>query len=330
MTGDFVLRDDLPRGWERERTIILTRIAALQWLPVKDVGTTLLYRDRHAGKPALRQLVSEGLVTIEPFANGTVQDQPTVFLTQCGWEYALDQLVTFAEGTTWERLARQSVIATNGHATPPDRLAPDRPDVRRLLLSFHGFPEQDFFMGWATMWRPAFVREIRGLALPQPSYVAPLFAPNREILIFGECDNGCWSLDGFGRRMRLYAQLARRPKLVEEVFGYKTFQVWVTVADPEHRVPFIRMNELIDVARREGAAEFTSFTLHHWAVKEPDRAIWFTNGRKPLTLSQDRRDHPNRSSFEDLDERISITMSDAELGDHRRLGNTSPLIPPGS
>lgn len=330
MIGDFVLRPDFYSDPSRDAILLLTKVASFGGLTLKQVLQSVLYRSHPSDvRVLLRYLAQEGLLAVERTGLDRVPDQPFVRLMPAGWAFALDTLLRQAAGQSWERLAQLSITATHRQAAVPalDQQR-DHRDATRLLLECDGHPEQDFFMPFAASWQPAFPSDIRGVSLPEPAYVGVVNLDGHEVLIFGECDSTSQSPGAFRQKMERYAQLARRPDFVEQVFGYRDFHVWVTVADPAQRAPMVRMRELIDIVRQEGVSHVTSCTLHHWTLRDITAPIWFMGGQKPRSNSQYLGDHLNTHRCVDIRENINHALNEDRLRWHRRWSTLGP-IPPG-
>lgn len=328
MIGDIIIRPDAFQDYaQRNKILLLTKLASFGALSLKEVRRYVLWGNEPAEVRALiARLTEEGLLTVERVGLERVPDQPSVRLTTAGWEFALNTTLHRARGESWERLAQLAIIATHRHAAAPNAHRRDQHDTKRLLLAFDSHPDHDFFMPWAANWQPAFPSDVRGVLLPDPSYVGVANVDGREILIFGECDNTIQPLGAFRKKMEMYAQLARRPDFVEQIFGYRDFHVWVTVADPVQRAPMVRMRELIDIARQEGTSRVTSFTQQHWALWDSTWWIWFMNGEMPRSNSQVVTDHDNTHRYVDIADTLSHALDEESLRWHRRL-NSSPKIP---
>jgi hypothetical protein len=330
MIGDFVLRPDFYSDPSRDAILLLTKVASFGGLSLKNLLQSVLYRSNPSDvRVQLRYLTQEGLLAVERTGLDRVPDQPFVRLTPAGWAFALDTLLRQAAGQSWERLAQLSITATHRQAAVPtqDQQRHHR-DATQLLLECDGHPEQDFFMPFAASWQPAFPSDIRGVSLPEPAYVGVVNLDGHEVLIFGECDNTSQSPGAFRQKMERYAQLARRPDFVEQVFGYRDFHVWVTVADPAQRAPMVRMRELINISRQEGTSRVTSFTLLHWALADNTAPIWFMDGQMPRSNSQDLGDHLNTHRYDDIHSNLNHVMNEEALRWHRRWSTLAP-IPPG-
>lgn len=329
MIGDLVLRPEAYADPSHDTILLLTKIACFGPLSLKQVQQLVLYRlDPSEVRGLLKRLTAEGLLVVERARLDRVPNQPFVCLTPAGLTVALDTLLRQAAGQSWERLAQFSITAMRRRAAMPahDERAPRA--KARLLLECDSHPEQDVFMPFAANWQPMLPTDLRGISLPEPAYVGVVNLDGREVLIFGECDNATQSLGAFRRRMELYAQLARRPDFVEQVFGYRDFHVWVTVADPVQRAPMIRMRELLAIVRQEGAARITSCTLQHWALADITAPIWFLNGQMPRSNSQDLGNHPNTLRYADIQHNLRHALSEERLRWHRRW-STLGTIPPG-
>lgn len=145
---------------------------------------------------------------------------------------------------------------------------------------------------WASTWDRPFPPRVGDVAMPQPDGVLVLEGMGAPRLVFLEHDRGQESLAHFAAaKVERYAELAVRPELCEELLGFPTFAVWVTVLDARFRRPLRRLRALSDVARRAGAEDLLSFTLAGWANDAPRERIWFARGTLPETDSVAQRDH---------------------------------------
>lgn len=151
-----------------------------------------------------------------------------------------------------------------------------------LLIAYAAIPGTRLL--WATSFDRPLPLAMHGVPLPQPDYVLILEHGGMPTLIFGEHDRGQESLAHFRRtKAERYAALAARPELVQALFGFSSFRVWVTVLDARTAAPVRRLGKLVTVARTAAASDVMAFTLAGWAVSSPAAPIWFCDGAAPDT-----------------------------------------------
>lgn len=84
---------------------------------------------------------------------------------------------------------------------------------------------------WVSTWDRPFRPSIGGVSMPQPDFVLVRTTAASPALIFGEHDRGQESRAHFERaKIRRYVELARLPQFCEDVCGFRSFRVVVTVA----------------------------------------------------------------------------------------------------
>jgi len=135
---------------------------------------------------------------------------------------------------------------------------------------------------WASTWDRPFPNRAGELSFPQPDAVIVFATGSGARLVFLEHDRGMESLAHFrSAKVERYAELFVRPDLCEELLGFRTFEVWVSILDARFRRPLRRLTALVKTALQGGAEELMSFTLAGWLCHEPGGAIWFRDGAVP-------------------------------------------------
>jgi len=132
-------------------------------------------------------------------------------------------------------------------------------DVNRLCIGFRAT------LGKRLLWFAAIDRpcpnRVNGIAMPQPDFVLVVAGDRGPELVFGEHDRGSESLTHFREaKVERYAELASLPSFCQDIFGFATFRVLITVMDPIHRRPHHRIAMLNELVRAAGRAEL--FDIH--------------------------------------------------------------------
>jgi hypothetical protein len=145
-------------------------------------------------------------------------------------------------------------------------------DVNRLCIGFRAT------LGKRLLWFSAFDRpfpnRINGIAMPQPDFVLVVEGDRGPELVFGEHDRGSESLAHFREaKVERYAELASLPSFCQDVFGFATFHVLVTVMDPIHHRPHDRIAMLSEAVRAGGCAEVFDVNLAG-KVHENPGVVW--------------------------------------------------------
>lgn len=200
---------------------------------------------------------------------------------------AHEALLASSAGTPTERIAalllrarprRPLVLAPR---VTPAFLAHQR-ECNDLLIAYASIPGAKLL--WSTSLDRPLPLAASHVALPQPDYLLVVDVSGRPTLIFGEHDRGHESLAHFRRtKAERYATLAARPEVVQQLFGFARFMVWVTVLDARAGAPLRRLAALVHVARNAAASDVMAFTLAGWAAVSPAAALWFCDGALPET-----------------------------------------------
>lgn len=244
----------------------------------------------------MRKLARAGWVTIFEHRAPRGGHPRYVLPTQRGLDFGVEAVRAALDTAPHARLVarmlpegRKAVLEL-GEGTQPAFLAHQREcNHLALTLSLAG-PAPVL---WVSTWDRPFPPRVRDVAMPQPDGVVVLEVAGAPRLVFLEHDRGQESLAHFAAaKVERYAELAARPELCEELFGFPTFAVWVTVLDARFRRPIRRLRALADVARRADAQDFISFTLAGWANDFPGEAIWFCDGATPEVESLAIGSHP--------------------------------------
>jgi hypothetical protein len=243
----------------------------------------------------MRTLERAGWVTIFEHRAPRGGHPRYVLPTRRGLAYGVDAIRAGHDAAPNARLVERMLPSGRkaalelGEGTQPPFLAHQR-ECNHLALTFSLAGPAPVL--WASTWDRPFPPRLSGIAMPQPDGVFVLEVAGVPRLVFVEADRGNESLAHFAMaKAERYAELAARPELCEELLGFRTFAVWVTVLDARFRRPLRRMRALVEVARRAGAEDLLSFTLAGWANDAPGERIWFANGNLPTTDSVALRDH---------------------------------------
>jgi hypothetical protein len=150
-------------------------------------------------------------------------------------------------------------------------------------------------VAWGSTWDCPFPTSFGILKLPQPDYVLVENRAGVPHLVFGEHDRGTERLETFiARKVELYAGLALFPEVCEQLFGFRRFEVRLSVIDVRSQKPIARLRALADAAARTAAP--MQFTLGGWLHAYADQAIWFAKGTMPGSESVRLQDHAASTS----------------------------------
>jgi hypothetical protein len=128
--------------------------------------------------------------------------------------------------------------------------------------------------------------------LPQPDYVLVEDVEGEPQLIFGEHDRPREPVERFiNRKVALYSALAAFPEVCEQLFGVRSFRVYVTSIDPIAQRPIARLRALMEATRAHGAPDIFRFALGGWLFANPSVPIWFTAAEAPATESPAWNEH---------------------------------------
>jgi hypothetical protein len=203
--------------------------------------------------------------------------------------WALGNLVTRTQAEPWASLVRL-ILPRSGRK--PLTLAqgaipkwlPHQREVNHLVTSIATSPNRRVL--WASSWDCPFPTRAGMFTLPQPDYVLVEERDGRPFLIFGEHDRGTEPVERFvARKVELYAALASFPEACEKIFGLRSFEVHVSVADTLKRAPIERLRALRAAADKSAAPGIFRLTLGGWLFAYPDKAIWFASGQSPTNDS---------------------------------------------
>ncbi|MEO6325922.1 MAG: replication-relaxation family protein [Thermoanaerobaculia bacterium] len=243
----------------------------------------------------MRKLAGRGLVSLwqEPVVRG---GRPIYALpTAEGLKLGIDEVRSAAKGAPFQRLvdllfpkkSRLPLVLDAGIQPP---FLPHQRECNHLAMGF-GEMKNAHLLFASTLERPL-PNTFSGLPMPQPDLVMVFEVDDVPRLVFCEHDRGQESLTHFrSAKVEKYAELAVRPELVEQLFGFGSFEVWVTVLDKRFRRPIDRLRALSGEAAKAGADDLFSFTLAGWAHDNPDGVIWLVNGNLPDADSHALRDH---------------------------------------
>lgn len=196
--------------------------------------------------------------------------------TAAGLAWALRRLEEAIVASPDERLLRTMFRA--GHMAPlvlpPGRIPSFLPHLREVnsfLVS--ALLEIALRVVWASSWPRSFPGA-RGLRLPAPDGVLVL-APEggQRQLIFLEHDRATESLRSFVRtKVDRYRLLVSRPGTLEELTGYRSFRVLVTVGGDATAVPG-RLRALRRIVRETFAESFIRVVEAKQVLERPDLAF---------------------------------------------------------
>lgn len=171
----------------------------------------------------------------------------------------------------------------------PKWLAHQR-EVNHLVISIATAPDQD--IAWASSWDCPLPPRFGMFTLPQPDYVIVENVDGVPRLIFGEHDRASEPIDRFvSRKVALYSALALFPEICEQLFGVRTFEVYVTSIDPITQHPIARLRALIEATRAHGGPDIFRFSLGGWLYAYPTAPIWFPATETPATESSAWDEH---------------------------------------
>ena len=174
-------------------------------------------------------------------------------------------------------------------AAAPKWLAHQR-EVNHLVTAIATAPERHIL--WASSWDCTFPSRFGMFTLPQPDYVLVEDIAGIPQLVFGEHDRASEPIDRFVRRkIALYSALAAFPEVCEQLFGVRSFRVYVTSIDPIAQHPIARLRALMEATRVHGAADLFRFSLGGWLFAHPSEPIWFVASETPATESPAWSEH---------------------------------------
>lgn len=275
---------------------IITALARFRLLSFEQVHRRFFAgRSKQAARHRLRLLEHRGWIRSwrEPVVLG---GHPGYAMpSDMGLAFARDRILALIRGTEVQRLVEFMLPLRDGKPLKlvpgivPPFLAHQR-ECNHLALRFiEAFGNA---LLWISTWERPFPNSSSGLALPQPDLVFVFRDNDGSHLVFLEHDRGYESLEHFSRaKVERYAELAVRPELSMELFGFERFDVWVTVIDPRFRRPLDRLRALSRVVLRAGVDHLFAFTLAGWAHQDPQSAIWSRAGdllESPLFLGDQR------------------------------------------
>lgn len=220
-----------------------------------------------------------------------------VYPTPRALQWAFPRLVELVRDGAAERLIRLMIpdstkrLTQLGDGAEPQWFA-HQDEINRLVLArVHAAGER---VVWSSAWDCPFPDRLNGLKAPQPDYV--LVTPHEDgahVLLFGEHDRASEPLARWGEKLAAYAAAY---ELSEELFGYASFTVDVSVVDPVGRRPLKRLKAIADGVREAGCSRFVRLTLAGWLHALPHEAIWFSDGAVPNHGSMNPREHSNTST----------------------------------
>lgn len=213
--------------------------------------------------------------------------------TRRALRWALESLAARTREEPWAPLVRLMLPRsgrkplTLGDATIPKWL-PHQREVNHLVTSIATSIGRRIL--WASSWDCPFPTRAGMFTLPQPDYVLVEEHDGVPRLIFGEHDRGTEPVERFiARKVELYASLARFPEACQTYFGFRSFEVHVSVIDTLKRAPMERLRALHAAAGMSAAPGIFRFTLGGWLFAYPGEEIWFAS--PPESASVRWRDH---------------------------------------
>jgi hypothetical protein len=174
-------------------------------------------------------------------------------------------------------------------ASAPKWLAHQQ-EINHLVISIA--TDSDRRIAWALSWDCPFPSRFGMFTLPQPDYVLVEEVDGVPQLVFGEHDRASEPIDRFiARKVALYSALAAFPEVCEQLFGVRSFRVYVTTIDPIAQRPIARLRALMESTRAHGAPDIFRFSLGGWLHAYPSAPVWFRAGGAPTTESPAWGDH---------------------------------------
>lgn len=206
----------------------------------------------------------------------------------------LPTCVTRAETEPWAPLVKLMVPRSARRELGLEEAAPKwlahQREVNHLVTSLVTVPPRRIV--WASSWDCPFPSRAGMFTLPQPDYVLVEDYGGMPRLIFGEHDRASEPVDRFvARKVALYSALAAFPEVCEQLFGVRSFSVFVTTIDPIAQHPIARLRALSEATRVHGAPDIFRFTLGGWLHAYPSAPVWFTASDTPATESVAWSDH---------------------------------------
>lgn len=260
------------RDREALRQLVLLRILSYAQL------RRITYAGVHAtvARRRIRQLESIGWLITKELPQRQGGHQRYAHPAQRTINALLAQLEAATEGEVFAPLVRMMLPRSGrkpldlGATAPPKWLAHQR-EVNELLATML---TSDRRILWASSWDCPFPSRQAMFTLPQPDYVVVEEVGGIPRLVFGEHDRG--SDKHFAeRKVALYAALAQFPEVCEQLFGFRSFSVQVTVIDAVRQRPIARMRELMRITRAADATDLFRFTLGGWLFAYGTGTTWF-------------------------------------------------------
>lgn len=172
---------------------------------------------------------------------------------------------------------RSPLVLKHGITPPFFQHQKETNDLAIALARATGLP-----VLWSSSWERPLPVQADGIALPQPDAVFVVGDAGRARLVFLEHDRGMEPVAHFRRtKTAAYADLARRRELCQRLFGFPTFEVWISVLDARDQRPLRRVAALVSTAIAEQTTAFMRFTLGGWLNAFPDGPVFFPRGVRP-------------------------------------------------
>jgi len=249
----------------RLRILSINQVAAL----VFDGASVVVARRR------LRRLRSQGWIAVWDRPSRTGAPLRYVYPTSKALRWGYRRAVQLTQGTAAEHIVRQMLPASSRRLT---RLAdgqepiwlPHQDEVNKLVLSRVGTMPRAELLWWSA-WDCPFPDVLNGLKAPQPDFVLVGTKNGAPYLVFGEHDRSSEDRHRWREKIAAYAAACER---AQDLFGFRTFVVEVTVTDPLRRQPRARLHTLVALAAESGAEGYMRVTLAGWAHAFPMGDIW--------------------------------------------------------
>ena len=248
---------ELPR--DRQAVLHVVRMRMLSFDQVARMTYFTAYRT--VARRRLRRLRDQGWIDVwqRPVTNGGAPRYAHPTRRALSWGAAVTAAAT--EGTVLAPIVLRM--------TPPTPRTPWKPasGVVPLFLA-HTEEANDVLIAWLrrsgervlwlSSWDCPFPGHVEWRAMPQPDYVLVVERTGEAHLVFGEHDRGTETPDVVATKFRTYRAWMETPDIARQIFGFSGFRVFVTVSGKR---PERRLAKLVQVARDEGVARFTSFMI---------------------------------------------------------------------
>ncbi len=261
----------------RERSV-LEFVARLRLVPLNLVHQSLFAGvSRQIAGRIVGRMVRRGWLRTWAESRETGGHPTWLYTTAAGRKIGLGIVLDAVKGTHIERLV--SAMLPSAQTRPLDL----RP---RIVPSFLRHQQETVTLLvrlavangaiWYSAWDRPLPQGNAPIPLPQPDGILVLPGGTGPELVFLEHDRGMESPAHFARaKAERYAELAVRPELCQQLLGFTTFRLAVTVENFRiHRLPMERLVLLARLLREAGAARDASLSLAGWANWWPAGTVW--------------------------------------------------------